>query len=259
MLRLSQGQLTLLEYCPRRFQYTILESLAVPPSPALLEGQQWGDRFHLLMQQRELGLPIDPVLAQDTDLQVCLKRLQVQAPELFDTTGEVFRQSEHGRSIALNDYWFTVVYDLLRQWRDQAAIVDWKTYLKPRAINQLKLDWQTRLYLYVLVATTDFQPSQVAMIYWFVRAQNPRTQATEPQQVRISYTEADHLQTQQDLESLTTQLTRLLSTSESLPKLPLGHPKCETCPFAVRCQRQSDQSGNRVDLLGFDAIAEMAV
>ncbi|MEM0981790.1 MAG: PD-(D/E)XK nuclease family protein, partial [Cyanobacteria bacterium P01_H01_bin.58] len=30
MLRLSQGQLTLLEYCPRRFQHTVLESLSVP-------------------------------------------------------------------------------------------------------------------------------------------------------------------------------------------------------------------------------------
>ncbi|MEO1299159.1 MAG: PD-(D/E)XK nuclease family protein, partial [Cyanobacteria bacterium J06636_16] len=105
MLRLSQGQLSLLEYCPRRFQHTILESLTVPPSPALLEGQQWGDRFHLLMQQREMGLPIAPVLAEDAELQTCLEQLQSQAPELFNPVKEHFRQSEHGRSLVFNGYW----------------------------------------------------------------------------------------------------------------------------------------------------------
>ena len=114
-MRLSQGQLTLLEYCPRRFQHSILESLSVPSSPTLLAAQQWGDRFHLLMQQREMGLPIDPVLAHDDELQTCVSRLQAAAPDLFDSTDDSWRQSEHERSFVLNGYWFTVVYDLLRQ------------------------------------------------------------------------------------------------------------------------------------------------
>ncbi|NER84024.1 MAG: PD-(D/E)XK nuclease family protein [Leptolyngbya sp. SIO1D8] len=109
MLRLSQGQLTLLEYCPRRFQHTVLESLTVPPSPELLTGQQWGDRFHLLMQQREMGLSIDPVLAHDEELQACLSQLKRQTPTLFETTDETFRQSEHARSLAFNGYWVTVL------------------------------------------------------------------------------------------------------------------------------------------------------
>lgn len=259
MLRLSQGQLTLLEYCPRRFQHTILESLAVPPSPALLEGQQWGDRFHLLMQQREMGLPIDPVLTHDTELQTCLEALKKQAPDLFNPAGEIFRQSEHGRSLIFNGYWFTVVYDLLRQWRDRAEIIDWKTYLKPKALAFLKQDWQTRLYLYVLTETTSYQPDQVSMTYWFVRARNPETGVLEPQQVHIPYSVENHAKTHQDLERLTNQLTQLLASSAPFPQLPLGSPKCDSCPFAVRCQRGEAQAAGDIDLPSLEAIEEVAV
>lgn len=259
MLRLSQGQLTLLEYCPRRFQHTILESLAVPPSPQLLEAQQWGDRFHLLMQQREMGLPIDPVLAHDTELQICLQQLQANAPQLFDTKGETFRQSEHERSLIFNSYWFTVVYDLLRQWRDRAEIVDWKTYLKPRKAEWLKTDWQTRLYLYVLAETSPYSPSQVSMTYWFVRAVNPKTQTQAPQQVCISYSDADHEQTRQDLQSLTDRLTSYLATSEPLPQVPPGSDQCNDCPFAVRCQRGTNDLADDLPMPELALIEEVQI
>ncbi|MEO0987810.1 MAG: PD-(D/E)XK nuclease family protein [Cyanobacteria bacterium J06639_14] len=259
MLRLSQGQLALLEYCPRRFQHTILESLAVPSSPALLAGQQWGDRFHLLMQQREMELPIDPVLAQDTELQACLEQLQTQAPMLFDSTGELFRQSEHGRSLVFNGYWFTVVYDLLRQWRDRVEIIDWKTYLRPQKSIYLQQDWQTRLYLYVLVETMPYEANQVAMTYWFVRARNPTTQTLEPQQVRIPYSAAQHTQTRQDLKQLTDQLTHLLTIRDRFPQLPFGSSKCDTCPFAIRCQRGDAQPADTIELPSLEAIEEVVI
>ena len=211
------------------------------------------------MQQREMGLPIDPVLAHDTDLQACLEQLQVQSPALFDTTGETFRQSEHGRSLSFNGYWFTVVYDLLRQWEDRAEIVDWKTYLRPKGLAHLQTDWQTRLYLYVLVETTQFHPSQVAMTYWFVRARNPETDALTPQQVRIPYSVENHLRTEQALEQLTNQLTQLLATGTSFPQLPLGSAKCDDCPFAVRCQRGSAQPANAIELPDLTAIEEVVI
>lgn len=259
MLRLSQGQLTLLDYCPRRFQYTILQGLTVTPSPELLVGQQWGDRFHLLMQQREMGLPIDPVLAQDPELQTCLAHLLAQAPTLFDTTGETFRQSEHSRSLVFQGYWFTVVYDLLRLWGDRAEIIDWKTYLNPRNPAYLNHDWQTRLYLYVLTETTCFQPHQVAMTYWFVRAHDPETQAPTPQQAQIPYSLSAHEHTRQDLERLTQQLTQLLEAGEAFPQRPLGHPNCDTCPFSVRCQRGVGQSLDTMDLPVLEDIDEVPI
>lgn len=259
MLRLSQGQLKWLDECPRRFQLASLESLAVPPSPQQLAAQQWGDRFHLLMQQREMGLAIDPILDNDAELQTCLQTLKAQAPQLFDTTGEVFRQSEHERSLVFNHYWFTVVYDLLRLWGDRAEIVDWKTYLKPKSFQHLKDDWQTRLYLYVLVETSDYTPEQVALSYWFVRAENPETQVQEPQQVRIPYSTAAHTQTQTDLQRLTDQLTTYLERSEPLPQVPLGSQACDFCPFAVRCQRSFARTEQAVEVPGWDEIEEVVV
>jgi len=259
VLRLSQGQLTALSYCPRRFQHTSLDSLVVPPTPEQLLGQQWGDRFHLLMQQQEMGLVVDPMLAEDQELQTCLQTLHQQAPDLFDTTGEIFRQSEHGRSQVVNGYWFTVVYDLLRQWRDRAEIIDWKTHLTPKPQKVLRDDWQTRLYLYTLVETSAYSPHQVAMTYWFVRAMDEATGALKPRQIQITYSEEQHDRTHQDLLHLTERLTHLLAKAEPLPQIPLGDPKCGRCPFAVRCQRGEAGAEGTLEVPSLDAIEELIV
>lgn len=260
MLRLSQGQLTLLDYCPRRFQHTILESLAVPPSPVLRESQQWGERFHLLMQQREMGLPIDAVLAHDEELYDAVARLEAHAPELFDATGETFRQSEHGRSLQINDYGITVVYDLVREWRDRAEIIDWKTYLKPKNFDYLRQDWQTRLYLYVFVETSALTPEQIAMTYWFVRPL-PANEGTASvlQSVHVPYSASQHQQTQQDLYTLTTQLTQWLQQGAPFPQLPIGHEKCSSCPFLVRCQRERTQQLASLSICSLEDISEVAI
>ncbi|HEY9888678.1 MAG TPA: PD-(D/E)XK nuclease family protein [Candidatus Obscuribacterales bacterium] len=258
MLRLSQGQLKALAECPRQFQHASLESLVVPPTPDMLAARQWGDRFHLLMQQREMGLAIAPVLAADSELQACLTQLQAAAPELFDPTGEIFRQSEYERSLIHNGYWFTVVYDLLRQWGDRAEIIDWKTYLKPRQAAALQTDWQTRLYLYVLAETSPYAPEQLSMVYWFVRAHNAATDTSEPQQVRLHYSTAHHHQTRQDLTRLTDQLTALLATAAPFPQVPVGSNHCDRCPFAVRCQRGNSPPSPALDLPPWDAIPEVA-
>ena len=231
----------------------------MPPSPALLEGQQWGDRFHLLMQQQEMGLPIDPVLVEDGELQACLTQLKQQAPDLFDSTGEIFRQSEHARSLTFNQYWFTVIYDLLREWEDRAEIIDWKTYLKPRDLKFLQRDWQTRLYLYTLVETTTYRPEQVSMTYWFVRAQSPEGDRQTPQQVRVPYSDKQHTQTHEDLRQLTERLTQLLKTGESFPQVPVGSPKCEACPFAVRCHRSFANASEAIALPALGDIEEIAI
>ena len=262
-MRLSQGQLTLLEYCPRRFQHSILESLSVPSSPTLLAAQQWGDRFHLLMQQREMGLPIDPVLAHDDELQTCVSRLQAAAPDLFDSTDESWRQSEHERSFVLNGYWFTVVYDLLRQWNataspgDRAEIIDWKTYLKPRTAKFLRREWQTRLYLYSLVETTDYRPEQVSMTYWFVRVTDPEAPQPTPQKVCLPYSDQAHQATHQQLAQLTQQLTTLLEVGMPFPQLPVDSKKCADCPFAVRCQRGMARTAEVLALPAWEAISEI--
>lgn len=55
----TQRLLNFIENCPRKFQHIYLEQLDSPLTPAQQEKPTWESRFHLLMQQRELGLPRD--------------------------------------------------------------------------------------------------------------------------------------------------------------------------------------------------------
>ncbi len=274
---LTQGQLKLLELCPRRFQYTYLDQLAVPTEPAMLERQQWGTRFHLVMQQREMGLAVAPLLAQDPALESAVQALLATAPDLFlpaseadsvrsavsDQRDQPFRQSEHRRSLTFNGYSLTVIYDLLMLTPTQGQIVDWKTYLHPPGQRQLAKEWQTRLYLYVLAETTDLAPKQLSMSYWFVQpnlsSRSEGQPPVPPSQITLTYSAAQHRRTERDLRRLTDQLTALLAKAEDFPKVAEAEGHCLHCPFAVRCQRVSERYGQvgLSDIPPIDAIAEV--
>jgi hypothetical protein len=277
LVTLTQGHLKLLELCPRRFQYTYLAQLVVPTNPAMLERQQWGTRFHLVMQQRELGLAIAPLLAQDPALESAVQALLTTAPDLFSPSSEPatalspgnesaiqpFRQSEHRRSLTFNDYGLTVIYDLLIMTPTQAQIVDWKTYLHPPGQPQLAKDWQTRLYLYVLAETTDLAPEQLSMSYWFVQpklfSQSDEQPPAQPSQISLTYSVAQHRRTERDLHRLTDKLTALLSKLQDFPKVGEAEGHCLHCPFAVRCQRSSEryEHSGPPDIPPVEAIAEV--
>jgi hypothetical protein len=59
---LSQDYLTTLERCPRQYQYVYVERLTTPVSVTKERAQEWGKRFHQLMQQQALGLPVGSLL-----------------------------------------------------------------------------------------------------------------------------------------------------------------------------------------------------
>lgn len=259
LTNLTQGHLGLLETCPRKFQQIYLEGLSGPPTPDLQHSQIWGSRFHLLMQQRELGLPLPLDSVDDEGLQECMQALLKAAPELFksDLT-TTFRQSEHRRSHIFNGHTLTVIYDLLILKPESGLILDWKTYLQPKNQASLEQDWQTRLYLYVLVETTDLQPDQVSMSYWFVRHHDPQTKALAPQQVKIRYSLAKHEQTRQAL----TKLTQALAKYQAAGDFPLTGPEtegCDRCHFASPCGRlpQTTSSFSLADLPTLEEIEEV--
>ena len=85
ILRLSQGHLNLLAACPRKFQHSYLEQLNTPLDPKHEEYQILGSRFHLLMQQREMGLPINNLLQADPQLQNWMTDFSNISPEIFTT------------------------------------------------------------------------------------------------------------------------------------------------------------------------------
>lgn len=236
---LTQGSLKLLDTCPRRFQYQYLEHCLVPSRPIAQEGQRWGSRFHEVMQQRQLGLPVDALVASDPELAAAVAALDAAAPDLLRPPGATFCQSEHRRSTAVAGYGLTAIYDLLVLYPHRGEIVDWKTHLRPPTAAQLAQDWQTRLYLYVLVETTDLSPAQVSMTYWFVRHRPDPDGPPVPQATTLAYSTAQHRRTAQDINRLAATFDTYQQQwpQAPLPQVPLDLGRCESCPFAQRCQR----------------------
>ena len=234
-MRLSQGQLNLLTTCPRKFQHSYLEKLASPPSPQQQEKTIWASQFHLLMQQRELGLPIECLLKGNKELQQAIRSLINAAPDLLQSHGKIGRAAEHHRTLHFGNYLLVVIYDLLVINDNTAQILDWKTYLKPENKDELAQDWQTRLYLYILAETSSYIPEDISMTYWFVKL------PTEPQSLTITYTSQEHQKTQQDLTNWLQKLDdwqeSYLKEGHNFPQVPEGSRKCRYCNFASRCQR----------------------
>ena len=252
LLRIAQGQLNLLTICPRKFQHTVLDQFSTPTSPEQQEHISRGNRFHLLMQQHELGLSRGlSTDREDQQLQQCVVDLVQAAPELF--VPAKLRQSEHRRSLELNGYAIATIYDLLILDDSQAQIIDWKTYPRPQNAERLAKNWQTRLYLFVLAETTDYAPEQISMTYWFVEP------GKTPQSLCFKYNTALYQQTQQDLAQILGQLTEWLKSydaGDSLPQIDERQGYCQTCPFAVRCQKTKQATDV---LLSFAEIEEVAI
>jgi hypothetical protein len=236
MLRISQRHLKILETCPRQFEHTYCDRLTLPINPAQQVKTQLGSDFHLLMHQRELGLPIEPILARSPQLNTWMQAMLQAAPTLFESNDRTLRESEQVRTIQIDNYLFTAIYDLVILQPEQADIIDWKTYPLPKYKKDLDLEWQTRLYLYILAETSDYLPKQIAFTYWFIQS------TPQPKSIKISYTLKQHRQTQIDLLALLAKLTDWLDADqhprEPFPQVAASTGSCDRCNFAARCDRQ---------------------
>lgn len=244
LLRLSQGQLNLLEICPRKFQNTYLEQLRPPTKPENEEKQLLGSRFHLLMQQREMGLKIGSFLQTDNQLHNWMEAFAITAPDILTPPidSETFRESEHLRTLQVQNYLLTAIYDLLIADQQQAEILDWKTYRQPPNKRKLQSDWQTRLYLYVLAESSNYPPEKISMTYWFVQSES------KPKSIKFSYSSLQHQQTEKKLNQHLNKLTKWLQAyqqGEPFPQIPEGSKNCEYCQYAARCQRISTNSDDK--------------
>ena len=240
--RLSQQHLNLLTTCPRKFQHLYLDNLSVPTTSSEQERLNWGSQFHLLMQQRELGLPIESLMLENQEMQHCFDNFFQAASEILNPETQdniILRQAEHNRSLNFNGYILTVIYDLLIAENQQAQIFDWKTYSHPQNKKKLAQNWQTRLYLYTLVETSNYLPETVSMTYWFIQ---PKSQSL-PYKLKFSYNQQAHKKTEQDLQEILDNLTYWLKHYEEkgteFPQVQILD-SCHTCQFATHCQRFSE-------------------
>ncbi|KAM3093269.1 PD-(D/E)XK nuclease family protein [Phormidesmis sp. 146-35] len=256
-MRLSQGQLNLLETCPRKFQHTYLEQLGAPTTPDQQARLMLGSRFHSLMQQWEMGLPVEPFIREDEQLNQWFTAFVGAAPRILELEAPTFRQSEHQRTLEVEGHLLTVVYDLLVMSDSQAQILDWKTYPKPLKSRQLAENWQTRLYPFVLAETSHYDPGQISMTYWFFQSKSGED--ADPQSLKFSYSSTTHQQTQRDLTQLLQRLSGWIDRyeqGESFPQVAEGSKQCADCSFATRCQR-GDGEESTVRLPNFAEIQEI--
>jgi hypothetical protein len=254
LIRLSQSQLNLLETCPPKFKQVYLDQLNSPPTPEQLEKQNWGSQFHLLMQQRELGLPIASLLDKDDSFKHSLTALVTAATEILNPNYTTTREAEHSRSLPMENYLLNVVYDLLIMDQDQAQIIDWKTYLQPENQQKLAQNWQTRLYLYVLAETSDYLPEQISMTYWFVKLPH------QPQHLTFNYNRYQHQKTDEDLTRLLNQLERNLELYRQEKNCFEHLIDCEkNCPYYSTFS-QLDQAINQQNCpFSLDEIEEIRI
>ena len=239
VLRISQQHLELLSVCPRKFQRVFLDRLNTPLSPERQESLAAGSRFHLLMQQRELGLPIEAIVDADEQLTRWLNDFIAAAPDVFlpDLTqpDTVFRQAEHDRVLSYLGFVLSGRYDLLVGDPQQAQIFDWKTYPRPQNPTWLAGHWQTRLYPYLLAETSDYEPEQISMTYWFVGSGGRQSEVPEPQCHHFPYSRTQHQQTHQELTRLLGLLRNWLQDYQQGKPFPAtrdSQSSCEGCQFA---------------------------
>ncbi|MFM7885233.1 MAG: PD-(D/E)XK nuclease family protein, partial [Pseudanabaena sp.] len=157
---ISQDHLNIWEACRRKYQYSFLEVLILPEVDLdRKEKLQLGAKFHLLMQQKEIGLDISALASSDAQLQTWLNAFEKRPPAMI--AGD--RLCEHRRTLDISDttlhddsenrernqghFVLTAIYDMVILGDCQAQILDWKTHQAPIPFHKLKANWQTRLYL----------------------------------------------------------------------------------------------------------------
>jgi CRISPR/Cas system-associated exonuclease Cas4 (RecB family) len=233
---ISQGHLNTWETCRRKYQYSFLEDLSLPEADLQRKKNLLlGANFHLLMQQQELGLDVSDLASSDPKLQLWLAAFEQQPPTMIE--GD--RLCEHRRTLEVaiqmslhhsqnnncrqGYFVLTAIYDFLILGDRQAQILDWKTHQVAIAKDKLQASWQTRLYLYLLVKTTNYLPKQLSMTYWF---------ANTGESVVINYSEAEYRSTETKLEII----LREISEATDYP-LAVDISECKYCEFRDRCDR----------------------
>ncbi len=239
---ISQGALNLWTICPRKFRHQYLDGFNLPPSAESKAKMELGEKFHLLMQQQELGMNVSSLAGSDLHLERWLHTFALNPP--ITIKGDRF--IEHVRTLEFQVCILTAVYDLLILGTEQAQIVDWKTHDRTQALAVLESNWQTRLYLYILATTTSYEPEQISMTYWF---------ANTSESVVIGYNFQKYQQTHADLNKILAEMSEAHS-KQDFRQLPEGSSECVSCDFKYRCERETSKlSKNLADISAYPEVA----
>lgn len=235
----SQASLQDFSDCRRRFQLRHIMRLSWPAieTEPVLENERFiqrGARFHHLVHQYLLGIPVDrlTVLASSDDLAGWWENFLNHIP-VWDLPGGT-RYAELRFSCRLGDHRLVAQYDLVMILPgERAVIVDWKTSRKRPLRTWLAERLQSRVYPYLLVVGGDqlnlgqsLEPEQLEMIYWF--AEDPA--AVE----RFSYSR-EKFQADGKVLLAMVALIQRLSAAEFFLSDDLRH--CRYCIYRSLCDR----------------------
>ncbi len=177
-LLFSQSNLQDYVNCHYQFYLRHIQKLSWPAllTDDALEAEKHmhsGARFHALVQQYFLGLPIeslDQVAEADPNeqFQTWWRNFKQSIPPKIK--GETF--PELTLITKLNGHRLIVKYDLVIVEKDQLTIYDWKTTQRLPKPASLNTRIQSRIYPFVLareasaINNGSLQPGQIKMVYW---------------------------------------------------------------------------------------------
>lgn len=233
-LTLSRGKLTTFLTCQRRFQLRHVTRLPWPDPPvsdetaaALLRGSL----FHQMVERHFLGMP--DFVPEDTEANVLRwwETFRREPPRLLDGG----RFPEASMTVAVGEMHLFGRFDLLITNDTAAHIYDWKTERLPRSEWKLREDWQTRLYLALIVEGADalghtYRPDEVAITYWFAEAPE--------QSVTIRYTTEWHRQNWAEIKATVGRIKRRLAAVDAIWPLTDDLHVCGSCHYRAYCGRE---------------------
>ncbi|MGY6528628.1 MAG: PD-(D/E)XK nuclease family protein [Cyanobacterium sp.] len=240
---LSQTHLNLFETCPPLFQKRYLEQISTLSNVVQEEKGEWGKKFHLLMQQYHLGLPLDSFVYEDVSFQQSLEALVHETQNIWTSSEVQAREAEYKLQLKFKSYIFTVIYDLLILYPNQAVIYDWKTFLQPENGDKLRNNWQTKLYLYVLAEKMNYEPSQLSMTYWFVKLPH------KIQSMTIQYSDRMHEKNRQDINNVLDRMEKSMADYLDFNGNFSHISNCQKkCPY-YQLLSENDPLNNSIDQL----------
>lgn len=246
----SRDKLTTFLACQRRFQLRYLQELSWPVAP---QDEQWreaserGAAFHKMLERHFLGLPPqdtgdDP--PADPQLAAWWETFQRAGPTIPPgrLLPEVTLTAPVGRHL------LTGRFDLLVLGEDSAHIFDWKTESHPRPAAVLEEEWQTILYLALLIegrgalwpGKHELDPGQLQLTYWFVN--DPAASVT------LTYSRQAHAKNWARIEAVVAQIEAQLDDggAGAWPKTD-DWSLCGRCVYQVFCGRQGSPAGEPVE------------
>ena len=241
MITFSRAKFETFLTCQRRFYLRYIGKVPWPHQPTAVNQQtamQMGELFHQLTAQYYLNM-LDPeqILAELEDpMKLWWQNFLATAPSVKKEERPLV---ELTLTLPVGDHQLLGRFDMIMVGNNQAHIYDWKTG-KPRSADALQNDWQTRLYLALVVegrhalGLPDLTADQVSMTYWYGR--DPSKSHT------INYTNGWHEENWAQLSSLIHQIDALPEDDrEAWPLIPQLTP-CQSCGYRNYCGRFEAES-----------------